>query len=120
MPSFAIWHILRFDMGYAMRALSDKAVVVIILATMCGCLSDRQNALVNGQIKVGMERAKVTAYLGPPQRTETYGATEFLFYSPPVLATLAAVPYNPVAITDGRVAGLGMIYYQSFPRTNAN
>jgi hypothetical protein len=103
-----------------MRALCIKAAVALALATMCGCLSERQNALVNGQVKVGMEKTKVIAYLGLPQKTETYGATEFLFYDPPVLATLAAIPYNPVAIRDGKVSGVGMVYYKTFQQTGAN
>jgi hypothetical protein len=70
--------------------------------------------LINGTIKVGMKRKEVVQWLGPPQRTETYGDTEFLFYNAPWYMAGAALTTNPIAIKYGRVCGLGKTYYATF------
>ena len=70
--------------------------------------------LINGTIKVGMKRKEIVQWLGPPQRTETYGDTEFLFYNAPWYMAGAALTTNPIAIKDGRVCGLGKTYYATF------
>jgi hypothetical protein len=70
--------------------------------------------LINGTIKLGMKRKEVVGWLGSPQRTETYGDTDFLFYNAPWYMAGAAFSTNPVAIKDGRVCGLGKTYYATF------
>jgi hypothetical protein len=74
-----------------------------------------KGGVVNEQIQVGMERAKVVALVGPPQRTETHGATEFLFYTLPWPMT--PFSYNPVAVANGKVTGTGMSYYESIQKS---
>ena len=105
-----------------------KRGIAIALASMwaAGCQSqafepgDRvldaniASNLINGTIKVGMKRKEIVQWLGPPQRTETYGDTEFLFYNAPWYMAGAALATNPIAIKDGRVCGLGKTYYATF------
>lgn len=81
---------------------------------------DQAGALINGTIRVGMDRKQVVERLGTPPKTETYGATEFLFYSPPWYMAAGTIFSNPIAITDGKVAGFGKIYYANFAKTAAN
>jgi hypothetical protein len=79
------------------------------------------NALANGKIKVGMSRATVVAYLGPPQNTETVGSTEFLFYTPVwYILPLFVSSQNPIAIRDGKVVGMGKSDYDTITQTTAS
>jgi hypothetical protein len=110
-----------------------KAPIAIALAAICGCVaiacqsskvidpSDKvvlntadASRLADGSIKIGMARAKIVDMLGRPQRTETYGNTEFLFYNVPWQFSLYADSSNPIAIKDGKVSGKGKIYYAMF------
>lgn len=72
------------------------------------------SALVNGTIEIGMKRNKVLELLGPPQRIEKYGMTEFFFYNPPWTLAIGAIGRLPIAITDGKVVALGKGYYDNF------
>jgi hypothetical protein len=51
--------------------------------------------------------------MGPPQRQETYGATEFLIYSTDGTSNTALLNFTPVAIVDGRVTGTGRVLYDA-------
>jgi hypothetical protein len=64
-------------------------------------------------IHSGMARDEVLAIMGPPQRQETYGATEFLIYSTDGTSNTALLNFTPVAIVDGRVTGTGRVLYDA-------
>ena len=72
------------------------------------------NALSNGKIKIGMTRGEVIAFLGPPQKSETVGSTEFLSYTPVwYILPVFVSSQNPIAIQDGKVVGMGKSHYDS-------
>jgi hypothetical protein len=101
--------------------------VASLLATLPACQSgeqslpiNRASALVNGTIRVGMSRADVEAWLGRPHQTETSGNIEFLFYRSPMIMKMGTAGSNPIAIVDGKVAGMGLIYYYKNRGPNSN
>jgi hypothetical protein len=71
-----------------------------------------------GQIHPGMTRQEVLAAMGPPQRQEIYGATEFLIYSADGNTDPAQSNFIPVAIVDGRVTGTGRAFYDAMVQAN--
>jgi len=77
------------------------------------------SALINGTIEIGMNRSKVLDLLGPPQRIEKYGTTEFFFYNPPWTMAIGAMGRLPIAITDGKVVAFGQAYYHKFMMNQA-
>jgi len=83
--------------------------------------SAQSSAFISGKIKIGMSRADVVGYLGPPQRRETVGSTEFLFYTPSwyVLPVFVS-SQNPIAIRDGKVVGMGQSDYESITQTTGS
>ena len=62
-------------------------------------------------VRVGMVRQEVLEILGPPQRQEIYGETEFLIYSTDGTSHTALIGFTPIAIVDGRVTGTGRSLY---------
>ena len=96
----------------------SKAVVAVALAcALAGCgqqMNQRQSsALLSGWVQVGMTRAEVEHRLGFPQKIEKVGTTAFFFYAPGLYILPAMVsPHSPVAIADGKVAGMGKAYYE--------
>src|SRR5260221_9906876 len=86
-------------------------VALALLAALPACQggeetlpTNRASALVNGTIQVGMSRADVKSWLGPPHRTEKSGSIDFLFYRAPLLMKMGTAGSNPIAIVDGKVA----------------
>ena len=71
-----------------------------------------------GQIHPGMTRQEVLAALGPPERQEIYGTTEFLIYSADGNTDTAQPNFIPVAIVDGRVTGTGRAFYDAMVQAN--
>ena len=69
-----------------------------------------QSEKVNA-IRAGMTREEVLDALGPPQRQEIYGETEFLIYSTDGTSHTALIDFTPVAIVGGRVTGTGRSLY---------
>jgi hypothetical protein len=65
-----------------------------------------------------MTRQEVLAAMGPPQRQEIYGTTEFLIYSADTSAENAQANFIPVAIVDGRVTGTGRAFYDAIVQAN--
>ena len=101
-----------------MRSLLLAPFYLLVAGTLQACAgqmySAQTNALVNGKIKVGMARADVVGYLGPPQKTEIVGSTEFFFYTPVwYVMPLFVSSQNPIAIRDGKVVGMGKSYYDT-------
>jgi hypothetical protein len=64
-------------------------------------------------IRAGMTREDVLDILGPPQRQEIYGPTEFLIYSTDGTSSTALLDFTPIAIVDGRVTGKGRTLYEA-------
>lgn len=67
-------------------------------------------------VKVDMTREEVIAIMGPPQRHELHGSTEFLIYATDGKSTTALLDFTPVAIVDGRVTGIGRGLYEAVVR----
>jgi hypothetical protein len=111
---------LGAHIGVSMRVRSATVRIACTLAlvagvaTLAGCQSTdvvrlshaQMNALV--QVKVGMTREEIIRQLGNPERTETSGPTEYLYYHPelPIRET-EAMGYSPVVIENGKVIGFG-------------
>src|SRR5215813_5283433 len=70
----------------AMRPFYLATACLLVAGGLQACASQmhfaQTNALINGKIKIGMTRGDVVAYRGHPQKIETVGSTEFLFYAP--------------------------------------
>jgi hypothetical protein len=66
-----------------------------------------------------MTRDEVLQIMGPPQRQEIYGATEFLIYSTDGRSTTALLDFTPIAIVDGRVTGKGRSLYEAVVQANS-
>ena len=101
------------------------AVLSLVVGTLQGCAGQmhfaQSNALVNSKIKIGMTRGDVVGYLGPPQKSEMVGSTEFLFYTPIwYVLPLFVSSQNPIAIRDGKVVGLGKSDYESITQTTGS
>jgi hypothetical protein len=101
------------------------AVLSLIVGTLQGCARQmhfaQSNALLNGKIKIGMSRGDVIGYLGPPQKSETVGSTEFLFYTPIwYVLPLFVSSQNPIAIRDGKVVGMGKSDYDNITQTTGS
>ncbi len=71
------------------------------------------SALIDGSIKVGMNRPEVIRRLGRPKDTQIIGEAEFLFYPTSGVFALMASQHDPIAIVDGKVAGFGQAYYEN-------
>jgi len=67
-----------------------------------------------------MGREDVIGLLGRPQKQEVHGTTEFLFYLTNWLMTEPASQRSPVAISDGKVVGLGKAYYETFVKAQTS
>lgn len=98
-----------------LAAVTTLMFTVVPILGGCGGQMRMQEsaALVSSKIKLGMTRGEAIYLLGRPQRTETVGTTEFLFYTPiwyvpPMLVT----SQSPVAIQEGKVVGIGTPYYE--------
>ena len=64
-------------------------------------------------VRAGMTRQEVLEIMGPPQRQEVYGSTEFLIYSSDGMNTTALLDFTPIALVDGRVTGTGHKLYDA-------
>jgi len=96
-----------------MRARSwVRMCIGLSLAIQGGCA---EPAAVQSEklsaIKVGMARQEVLEVLGPPQRQEIYGPTEFLIYSADGMSHTALIDFTPIAIVDDHVTGTGRTLY---------
>jgi hypothetical protein len=109
----------------SMHSLFLGAVLSLVVGTLQGCAGQmhlaQSNALLNGKIKIGMSRGDVIGYLGPPQKSETVGSTEFLFYTPIwYVLPLFVSSQNPIAIRDGKVVGMGKSDYDNITQTTGS
>jgi hypothetical protein len=109
----------------AVRAIVVAAIAVMALAEVAGCASylsyGASQALA--AVRVGMTREEVVKQLGEPHGQEMVGTTELLTYRPDWTVT-PALAQNPIAITEGKVAGVGPTYAlklkQEFRAANAS
>ena len=86
--------------------------VILILLTGCTNPSSMQAARLDS-VRPGMTRDEVLEIMGPPQRQEIHGSTEFLIYSTDGRSTIALLDFIPSAIVDGRVMGTGRSLYEA-------
>ena len=89
------------------------AVVIVGLA---GCadlasIPSQQDKLAS--VHAGMTREEVVALMGPPQRQEVYGGTEFLIYSSDGRSQTALLDFTPIALVNGRVTGTSRTLYDA-------
>jgi outer membrane protein assembly factor BamE (lipoprotein component of BamABCDE complex) len=92
-----------------------KVVVWIALSQLPGCASgggDPARADVSNAA-VGMTMSQVISILGEPRKRESYGPTEFLFYTSNYGADV------PIAIVDGKVTSIGRAAYDIVVRSKA-
>jgi len=88
-------------------------------ALQSGCTNPATIPVANlTQIHPGMTRQEVLAAMGPPERQEIYGTTEFLIYSADGNTDKAQSNFIPVAIVDGRVTGTGRAFYDAIVQAN--
>lgn len=94
-----------------MRAIVIAAIAIMALAEMAGCASylsySASQALA--AVRVGMTREDVVKQLGEPHGQEMVGTTELLTYRPDWSAA-SAQAQSPIAISEGKVAGVGPSY----------
>jgi outer membrane protein assembly factor BamE (lipoprotein component of BamABCDE complex) len=64
-------------------------------------------------VAVGMTQNQVLSILGQPQKRESYGPTEFLFYTSSFGADI------PIAIVDGKVTSIGRAAYDIVVRSKS-
>ena len=86
--------------------------VILILLTGCTNPSSMQATRLDS-IRPGMTRDEVLEIMGPPQRQEIHGSTEFLIYSTDGRSTIALLDFIPSAIVDGGVTGTGRSLYEA-------
>jgi outer membrane protein assembly factor BamE (lipoprotein component of BamABCDE complex) len=95
---------------------SWRAVALwIALATLAGCASDSSESARGdvSNVNVGMTQGQVLSVMGQPQRRESYGPTEFLFY------TSSYGVEVPIAIVDGKVTSIGRAAYDIVVRAKS-
>ena len=62
------------------------------------------------KLSVGMSREEVVAQLGEPHKQDAVGDMLFLHYRSAAVLDKQAESFNPVAIMQGRVVGIGPAY----------
>ena len=95
----------------AVRTLLIDAIASLVLAETAGCgpyLSHGASQSL-AAIRVGVTREEVIKQLGEPHAQEMVGKTELLAYRPD-WTVKAATKQTPIAISEGKVVGLGDIY----------
>jgi hypothetical protein len=85
---------------------------LLVLFVLNGCTDPMQSARLES-VRPGMTRNEVLQIMGPPQRQEIHGSTEFLIYSTDGRSTIALLDFTPIAIVDGRVTGTGRSLYEA-------
>lgn len=97
---------------------AQRLVSGLILLLLSACQStettlsmNQASTLINGSVRLGMGRADVINRLGTPQQIETNGSMEFLFYRAPWMMNWATSSSNPIAVMDGKVVGMGSVFY---------
>lgn len=86
------------------------AIALVVLLQTAGCGGDYLSPAASqalATIKVGTSRDDVVRQLGPPHSQEMVGKTELLTYRPDWTAQNTAAGFSPIAIVDGKVAGVG-------------
>ena len=98
-----------------MRWAPHIPAILAVACLVAGCesldvLSPLQSAALVNKIQVGMSKAEVIDQLGPPQKQESKGPTELLFYRTIWQVAEQAKLRTPIAIRDGVVVGFGERY----------
>ena len=92
-----------------------SAVIWFVVSQLAGCGGASGGAPTADvtNVEVGMTQSQVLSMLGQPQMHETYGPTEFLFY------TSSYGTNVPIAIVDGRVTSIGRAAYDIVVRAKS-
>jgi hypothetical protein len=117
MPSASDPRVGRVRKARNLRVLA----VIALLSVIAGC-SEKGSVTAAAKVlsvEVGMTQNEVLAIMGPPQRRETRGGTEFLIYPSGGASEAAALNFVPIAIVDGRVTGIGRNLYDAVVRAKA-
>ena len=87
----------------------------VALSQLSGCASDNASTARGdvSEVAVGMTRSQVISILGPPQKLETFGPTEFLFYRSGYGEDL------PIAVVEGKVSSIGRGAYEIVVKSKA-
>ena len=97
-----------------MRKRSILLFVLFAFVVADGCANSGTMQVERlDSIRAGMTREEVLDILGPPQRQETHGSTEFLIYSTDGTSSTVLLDFTPIAIVDGRVTGKGRSLYEA-------
>jgi hypothetical protein len=87
---------------------------LLVFLLLSGCANPATMRTQNLEsVRAGMTRDQVLEIMGPPQRQETYGSTEFWIYSTDGASTTALLDFTPIGIVDGHVTGTGRKLYDA-------
>jgi outer membrane protein assembly factor BamE (lipoprotein component of BamABCDE complex) len=91
-------------------------VLVLSLAVAC---STQEHYRTKGLMKLqlGMSKEEVLSIMGTPQRQESYGDTEVLFYTTDEFSDRKETD-TPLTITRGRLVGWGHLDYERVVRAH--
>lgn len=91
------------------------ALLWFALSSLAGCAAESSGAtrLDVSNVDVGMTQSQVLSILGQPQMRESYGPTEFLFYTSSYGTSV------PIAIVEGKVTSVGRAAYDIVVRSKA-
>jgi outer membrane protein assembly factor BamE (lipoprotein component of BamABCDE complex) len=91
-------------------------ILWVSLSQLVGCASGGGSEAARADVSniaVGMTQNQVLSILGQPQKRETYGPTEFLFYRSNYGADV------PIAIVEGKVTSIGRAAYDIVVRSKS-
>jgi hypothetical protein len=107
------------DSNMRLRSLTLLyGLLALLLQSGCTSSANVQAAKLES-VRAGMTRDEVLEIIGPPQRQEIYGPTEFLIYSSDGTSTTALLDFIPIALVDGRVTGTGRSLYEAVVRAHS-
>jgi outer membrane protein assembly factor BamE (lipoprotein component of BamABCDE complex) len=87
---------------------------LLVFLLLSGCANPATMRTSNLEsVRAGMTRDQILEIMGPPQRQETYGSTEFWIYSTDGTSNTALLDFTPIAIVEGRVTGAGRKLYDA-------
>jgi hypothetical protein len=94
------------------------ALALAVALLVCGCSGKAGNKAAVGRtdVEVGMSESQVLAIMGPPQRRESQGGTDFLIYAADDRSGAALLDFIPIVMVGGRVTGIGRHVYDHVVR----
>ena len=95
------------------RTTAALAITVALLASGCSGNASNQAAAGLMSVEVGMSESQVLAIMGPPQRRESQGGTEFLIYASDDRSATALLDFIPIAMEGASPGLVGMFMIRS-------